>query len=84
VNPECKCRRVGPLPINIGVRGYGKLTISMAECEGLALVTLAKMENDQVNKGELARVATLLDLDVSHSKICYKLYVLITKFHVAN
>jgi hypothetical protein len=42
----------------------------MAECEGLALVTLAKMENDQVNKGELARVATqsnklLQSLDVA-------------------
>ena len=29
---------------------------------GLALVTLAKTENDQVNKGELARVATTKDL----------------------
>ena len=35
----------------------------MAECEGLALVTLAKMEkNDQVNKGELARVVTVMNL----------------------
>jgi hypothetical protein len=30
----------------------------MAECEGLALVTLVKMENDQVKKGEVARVTT--------------------------
>jgi hypothetical protein len=30
----------------------------MAECDGLAIVTFAKTENDQVNKGELARVAT--------------------------
>jgi hypothetical protein len=44
VSPECKCRRVGPPPINIGVRGFGELTLSMAECEGLALVTLDKME----------------------------------------
>jgi hypothetical protein len=44
VSPECKCRRVGPPPTNLGVRGFGDLTISMAECEGLALVTLAKME----------------------------------------
>ena len=40
----------------------------MAECEGLALVTLAKTENDQVNKGELARVATgwIHMMNVSH------------------
>jgi hypothetical protein len=44
VSPECKCRRVGPLPTNLGVHGFGELTISMTECEGLALVTLAKME----------------------------------------
>jgi hypothetical protein len=31
----------------------------MAECKGLALVTLAKLENDQVNLGELARVGTV-------------------------
>ena len=31
--------------------GYGELSIGMAECEGLALVTLArKMKNDQVNE----------------------------------
>jgi hypothetical protein len=39
---ECKCRRVGPPPTNLGVRGFGELTLSMAECEELALVTLAK------------------------------------------
>jgi hypothetical protein len=44
VSPECKCRRVGPPPTNIGVCGFAELTISMAECEGLELVTLAKME----------------------------------------
>jgi hypothetical protein len=44
VSPECKWRRVGPPPINLGVRSFGELTISMAKCEGLALVTLAKME----------------------------------------
>jgi hypothetical protein len=44
VNLECKCGRVGSPPTNLGVRGFGELTISMAECEGLALVTLAKME----------------------------------------
>jgi hypothetical protein len=44
VSPEYKCRRVGPPPTNLGVRGFGKLTISMAECEGLALVILAKIE----------------------------------------
>jgi hypothetical protein len=44
VSPECKCRRVGPPPTNIGVRGFGELTISMAECKGLALVTLAKIK----------------------------------------
>jgi hypothetical protein len=49
---------VGPPPTNLGVRGFGELTLSMAECEGLALITLAKMENDQVNKRELVRVAT--------------------------
>ena len=37
-------QRVGPPPINLGVRGFGELTISMAACEGLALVTLAKIE----------------------------------------
>jgi hypothetical protein len=42
VSPECKCRRVGPLPTNLGVRGFGELTLSMAECDGLALVTFAK------------------------------------------
>jgi hypothetical protein len=41
---KCKCRRVGPPPTNLGVRGFGELTISMAEWEGLALVTLAKTE----------------------------------------
>jgi hypothetical protein len=41
---ECKCRRVGPPPTNLGVRGFGELTLSMADCEGFALVTLAKME----------------------------------------
>jgi hypothetical protein len=45
VNPECKCRRVGPPRTNLGVRGFGKLTISIAECEGLVLLTLAKIEN---------------------------------------
>jgi hypothetical protein len=54
VNPECKCRKVGPPSTNLGVRGFGELTISMAECEGLALATLAKM----TKSGELARVAT--------------------------
>jgi hypothetical protein len=44
VSPECKCRRVGPPPTNIGVCGFGELTLGMVECEGLALVTLAKME----------------------------------------
>jgi hypothetical protein len=59
VSPECKCRRVGPPPTNLGVRGFGELTLGMAECEGLALVTLAKTrKNDQINKGELARVVT--------------------------
>jgi hypothetical protein len=42
VSPECKCRRVSPPPTNLGVRGFWELTLSMAECEGLALVTLAK------------------------------------------
>jgi hypothetical protein len=41
VSPESKCRRVGPPPTNLGVRGFGELTLSMAECKGLALVTLA-------------------------------------------
>ena len=44
VSLECKCKRVGPLPTNLGVRGFGELTISMAEYKGLGLVTLAKME----------------------------------------
>ena len=44
VSPKCKCRRVGPPPINLGVHDFGELTISMAACEGLALVTLAKIE----------------------------------------
>jgi hypothetical protein len=44
VSPECKCRRVGPPPTNLGVRGFEGLTLSMAECEGLALVILAKTE----------------------------------------
>jgi hypothetical protein len=44
VSPECKCRRVGPPPTNIRVRGFGELTLSMAECEGLAFVTFAKTE----------------------------------------
>jgi hypothetical protein len=44
MSPEYKCRRVGPPPINLGVRGFGELTIGMAECKGLALVTLAKMK----------------------------------------
>jgi hypothetical protein len=44
VSPESKCRRVGPPPTNLGVRGFGELTLSMVECEGLALVTLAKTE----------------------------------------
>jgi hypothetical protein len=36
VNLECKCRRVGPPLTNLGVRGFGELTLSMAECERLA------------------------------------------------
>ena len=36
---------VGPHPINLRVRGFRELTISMAECEGLALVTLARIKN---------------------------------------
>ena len=37
-------RRVGPPPTNLGVRGFGELTLGMAECEGLALVTLGMAE----------------------------------------
>ena len=44
VSPECKCRRVGPPPIYLGVRSFGELTISMAECKGLVLITLAKVD----------------------------------------
>jgi hypothetical protein len=44
VSPDFKCRRVGPPPTNLGVPSVGKLTISMAKCQGLALVILAKME----------------------------------------
>jgi hypothetical protein len=44
VNLECKGRMVGSFPTNLGVRSFGELTISMVECKGLALVTLAKME----------------------------------------
>jgi hypothetical protein len=33
----------------------------MAECEGLVLVTLLKLKNDQVNEGKLARVAKYND-----------------------
>jgi hypothetical protein len=36
--------RVGPPPTNLKVRGFGELTISMAKCKALALVTLAKMK----------------------------------------
>jgi hypothetical protein len=49
VSPEYKSRRVGPPPTNLGVRGFGELTMSMAECKSLALVTLVKTENDQVD-----------------------------------
>ena len=41
---ECKWRKVGSPPMNLRVRGFRELTISMAECEGLALVTLTKMK----------------------------------------
>jgi hypothetical protein len=41
--PECKCRRVGSSYKLKGLR-YAKLTISMAKCKGLALVTLARIE----------------------------------------
>ena len=44
VSPECKCRRVGPPHMSLGVHDFWELTISMAECEGLALMTLAKIE----------------------------------------
>ena len=44
VNPECKCKRVGPPPTILGVCCFGELIFSMAEYEGLALVTLTKME----------------------------------------
>jgi hypothetical protein len=44
VSSEWKCRKVGPLPTNLRVCGFGDFTISMAECEGLAIVTLAKIE----------------------------------------
>jgi hypothetical protein len=30
--------------MNLGFRGYEELTIGMVECEGLALVNLAKIE----------------------------------------
>jgi hypothetical protein len=43
ISPKCKCRRVGPPPMSLGVRGMG-ITVSMAECEGLALVTLDRIE----------------------------------------
>jgi hypothetical protein len=56
VGPECKCKRVGPYPTNLGVRGFEELTISMAECKGLAFSD--QWKNDQVNQGELTRVAT--------------------------
>ena len=49
VSPKNKCRKVGPFPINLGVRGSGELIISMADGKGLALINLAKIENDQVN-----------------------------------
>ena len=35
---------VGPPPLNLGVRDFGELTISMAECEVSVLVTLAKID----------------------------------------
>ena len=44
VIPECKCRRVGPPSYELRGPRYGELTISMAKCEGLALVTLARIE----------------------------------------
>ena len=40
-------RRVGSPPMNYKVRGEEELTISMAECEGLVLVTFARNENGQ-------------------------------------
>ena len=44
VSSEHKCRRVGSPRMSSGVRSFGDLTISMAEYEGLALVTHAKIE----------------------------------------
>jgi hypothetical protein len=44
VSLDCKFGKVGPPSTKLGVRGFGELSISMAECEGLALVTLAKIE----------------------------------------
>ena len=38
----------------------------MAECKELVLVTLANMENDQINQRELARVATQIVDQVAH------------------
>ena len=43
VSPECKCRRVGSSYELRGPR-YRELTISMAECEGLVLAILARIE----------------------------------------
>ena len=37
-------QHVGPPPTNLGVRSFGELTLTMAECEGLALVTLSMAE----------------------------------------
>jgi hypothetical protein len=48
-SPSCELR---------GTR-FWELTISMAECERLMFVTLIEIENNHVNQGELARVATL-------------------------
>ena len=43
VSPKCKCRIVGPSPINLMVSDFEDLTISVVACKGLALITLARI-----------------------------------------
>jgi hypothetical protein len=63
VNPECKYRSVGPPPLSLRGPRYEELTISMVECEGLALITLARIEKmTKVIEGLLVRVAIIQDL----------------------
>ena len=58
VSPECKCRRVGLPLMSLKVCGLGSQPIAWRNAKGWSLWPLLRLKNDQVNYGELTRVAT--------------------------